>query len=481
MNLELKVLIINHDIDGDSVSIIPTVKVADSAECESYKFDLKTYLVRDFNNNKLFRCDKNKIKKLEIDINGIPGKPFSLNLNDFDFTKTLRLPNLEKLKLKLKMNSGPIKFNFNKWVMYQDIIKSQSLKEIYVDDYILNKNWFDAFLVFKNLRKIKIQDYLSDELKELPNLEVLNFPFMYNFFCHSIAYVSDLAEMPSLANKPRGSDIYPQVTFFANSLSPEIKGHPYYEINKCLQHKLSANPSFSGTITLTGVEVYEKNLPDIGGYGRYNYPVAYGEVKNGEPIGVWQFKIPSLEFLGPQWFYYNYNDTLNTLPPKEGRWNYYYPDGKTAITGNFKNGIKHGEWKFYNPDETLNQIKHFEKGYPKGLFIDFLNPRSSIETVEKRSYYFNSRISIYGFITENQIHIGCYNNYCDCSSCPERFQGKVYILDRFGELKQWQNGKPIETVSKYSRKYKRIIDNKYLKKLYPDKKLSVKNIYFDSK
>ncbi len=52
---------------------------------------------------------------------------------------------------------------------------------------------------------------------------------------------------------------------------------------------------------------------------------------------------------------------INSLGKKDGKWVYYYSDGKIRKTGNYRDGLKQGEWIYYYSNGNIEQ---------KGTYID---------------------------------------------------------------------------------------------------------------
>lgn len=494
-DLELEIGIIDHYSNNDSITILNTVKqLKGDEDCSSYYFDLKTYAVKIYTMKPYdysaqdpvieyeidsFICDLDKIKSLKIAVYGVPGKPTKLNLNEIDFTGNLRLPQLEKLKIYTLGNQ--ISFNFSKWNIFKEIIESQTLKELTVEGHIVNKNWFDSFFQLKNLTKINVPEHLSVELKELPNnLRELNFPNLYYLFSHSITELSNLNEMPSVhRGNLRASDYYPEITFIGNALSPNIKEHPYYEINKHLSEKLQNDSTFSGKMELYYSEVYPSQFDSI--YSN-DYTIALGQVKEGKPIGVWKYKIHRFQAFPPtSWYFYNYSsNNLNKTFSQNGNWTYYYPDSTVAISGKLENNLKEGKWKFYNPDGILVSVKSYEKGKPQGLFNDYYYGfEGSPEQV--RRYFFSLSNYISGALRSD----GQYTLYTEQYFMYPYYRmplslENLYVLNKFGQLYELNDGELVKEIKKSSLKYNRIV-KRFIKKLYPEKKLSIDNIYFESR
>jgi len=357
--------------------------------------------------------------------------------------------------------------HIDEWELYEELISSQSLKSIEIYRPAINEDWFDPFIKIKSLEEIDVSDNLSMELEVFPNLKKINFLNMYYLFSHSIVNLKGLIGMPSLENSSmRRSDLYPEITFFANSMSPDIEGHPFYEINKSIRAKLEVDSTYSGIMIVTFGDAF----PMFIGSNKESNAVAMGEVLNGKPVGVWEFNLPQLRaFMDDFSYYYNYSDTAQVSFPMDGEWRYYYPDGTLAISGQFKNGLKKGEWKFYNPDGFLVNTKSFNKGKPLGLFISYEMYEGSLN--DSRTYFFSDKEFIYGGELKNGLYrIGNLWN--------QSYPSNNYSLDQAGNLSKFKNEVFVKSVRKDSFEYNRVIKD-YLKKLYPDKKLSKKDVSFE--
>lgn len=497
-NLELKIQICPNCFENNPDSILYSAFVKEYGsheDCATHSIDIKTNIVKSYIMKPIdysvpyvedeydidsFTCNLNKIKSLEIIVRGVPGYPIRFNLNEFDPINNIELPQLKTLKLNTRYDDY-IVFDFSKWSVYKGVLKSQTLEEITVEGHIMHKNWFAPFLNLKNLKIINITEHLSTELLELPkDVSELDFPNLYYFFSHHITDFPNLTKMPSFYERydyNRLSDYYPEITFFGNAFSPTTENHPFYDINNYLEDKEQIDTTFSGKIELNNSDLYRNSIDSIDSIFSTNYIIASGQVKNGKPVGVWKYKIHDfIIFDKDSWYFYNYSfDSINKPLPKNGNWTYFYPDSTVAISGHLNKGLKEGEWKFYNPDGTLESVKSYKNGRPKGLFIDYFHFLGTDH--ESRRYFFSLNSYISGAKTSEGQYIVVKFNY---DGYINNKIGKEYSLDIYGQLHKIKDGKQVREIKKGTLKYNRIIKG-YLKKLYPEKKLSIKDLHFENK
>ncbi len=454
--------------DFDTIYCSYLVKDPTNQECEFFMFNWKTSMVSNFQGKELFKCNPSKIKELRIFISSYQSVSETIKLDTFSFFRSFQAPQLNKLSIQFGGHLGLqyAEFNIDKWAMYDELVKSQSLKSIQIGEYILNEDWFNPFLKFKGLTEIIVKESLNIEVAALPHLKKLIFNDMYYLFSNSIINSSGMIEMPSLENSGmRSSNFYPEITFFSNSLSANIKGHPFYDINKAIQEKLVYGSNYSGIMIINSADIVSE-------YFNTNLntdTIAKGMILNGEPIGVWEYKLPFFLINNEDFsYYYNYSDTSKIELPNNGEWRYNYPNGSIAIVGQFKNGLKVGKWKFYNPDGFLTNEKSFVGGKPSGLFINY--EKFDRKFVENRIYFFSSK---------NIIHVSTFDNgiYFFGHLLNPYYPGNKYSLNAAGRLSKFKDGVFIKEIPRNSREYNKVI-KMYLKKLYPEKNLTVKDILF---
>jgi antitoxin component YwqK of YwqJK toxin-antitoxin module len=51
---------------------------------------------------------------------------------------------------------------------------------------------------------------------------------------------------------------------------------------------------------------------------------------------------------------------------QQGKWKYFYADGKIRMEGEFKDGMRDGLWKFFYPNQQLQQTGNYSKNQPDG-------------------------------------------------------------------------------------------------------------------
>ena len=58
--------------------------------------------------------------------------------------------------------------------------------------------------------------------------------------------------------------------------------------------------------------------------------------------------------------------TVDPQGRQQGKWTYYYADGKIKSTGSFKDGLREGAWIFYYPNQQIQQQGNYVKNLPDG-------------------------------------------------------------------------------------------------------------------
>lgn len=433
--------------------------------CERFLFDWETYAVSNAQGEEDFICSPKQIVKLSISTANYLCPECQFDLDSYEMLTSLRLPALKEIEVR----GQKCKIRFGEWEAYNGLLESLSLESIRMEAGIINEDWIDPFLRFENLKVLATNNYLSSNLvTAFPHLEELTFWEMYYHFSHYIVEFNNLQKMPTMIESQRSTDLYPQVTFFSNKIPPNIEGHPFKNYHTAIQEKLRLDSLFSGVMVIT----YGDALPNYVGSIAEHDTVAFGNVVSGKAQGVWKFLIPDFNaFEGGFFYLYDYADNDRASFPKDGVWEYNYPNGGLAISGQFRNGLKDGEWKFYNPDSFLSMVKNYREGKSSGLSIERRIYNSEIEEI--RRYFLSPNYAIYGV----KMGSGRYrvSDYYQLQSNPET----GYYLQASGNLWDLDNKTVPSLVPQKSRRYRKVVKS-YIKKLYPDIKISLNDLSFDS-
>ncbi|NVK66392.1 MAG: hypothetical protein HWE22_17505 [Flavobacteriales bacterium] len=468
-NSELELSVAIEVVGGNQDSLLVYSFVTDRKgdNCEPFGFDWKTYTISSHSIDESFTCSPEQITKLRISLRDLYSSTYAFDLDTFEILNSLYLPQLKEFSIVGYPN---FILHLNEWNMYEELVLNQTLSSIRFEGQAINEDWLNPFLKFEGLTEAQVGDNLSVHMEAFPNMERLAMGNIFYFFSYSILTLDRLKEIPSLyhtndwkdwyppANSNfRDSDFYPQISCLSSLLSPEIIGNPYHEINAYLNKELDS--SFSGTLILTYEDVIE-------GYSYSNREdtLVIGSVQNGIPVNGWKYRIPNFQaFSGDGWYYYNYSDSAHPVAPENGSWKYYYPDSTLAISGQFKNGLKHGKWQFYNPDGFLATVQNYELGFPKGLFISY--QKFDGEIIESRRYFHTPRNFTFSIRDNDGMYVmGSGNPF---------FHSGGYNISTTGVLYRRDNEYEVHEVPKESREYKKVL-KKYLKLLYPESKISLK-------
>lgn len=462
MNLVLICSFFDPKPESDSIFFDVFVRSVKNENCQPYKYDWKENWVIDGLGEKLFKCSKDQIIQLNIELSNQYAYGYVFPLDKFESLNSIELPSLKHFSI---ISDGYYTMNFNEWKMYSVLLETQSLETINIKGKAINEDWLAPFESYKNLKEINIPDYVYFPLDIFPELKRFNMTNAYFFFAHYLVDSPDLLEMPSYyAQEYNCNDLYPEMTFFCNETSPIIIGHPFYEINKIIKTKLQDHQEYSGSMVITRSEVNDDFVNKKNGKDT----VAVGAVSNGQPIGKWNFILPHFQVFGsPRLYYYYYNERVKLVYPKNGLWNYYYDNDILAISGQFKDGKKNGKWKFYDPDGKLTSVKSFEYNEPKGLFINY---QPFEETFKENRDYIDGNFILIG-------REGIDDTYFVCNGYGSYHSENKYSLNEYGKLRKFKDGILIKEIRNDSWKYNKILKN-YLRKLYPDKRLEIKNLKF---
>ena len=89
-----------------------------------------------------------------------------------------------------------------------------------------------------------------------------------------------------------------------------------------------------------------------------------GKIENGKPVGSWFVR----ENMNAPFVILNFDeDYVKPVFPQDGSWSFNYPNGQTAIKGDFKAGKKTDKWYFYDFDGKLLMVKSFKEDLLNGL------------------------------------------------------------------------------------------------------------------
>ncbi len=434
------------------------VKDISNEDCESFLYDFKTGAITDYRENFYYNASTEQIKRLNISVSNHFLQEFIVDLDTFSLLNSIQVNELREFTIEC---NGAVNFHLDQWEMYDGLVSGQSLRKLKFKTRLTNENAFKPFLEFTELTELESSQYLSEELRSFPNLEVLSVPNTYYHLVLPITNLQKLKQMPSLGlMSDRDSDLFAQISFLSSALDPAISNHPFYKIHHAILKRKELDSSFTGSLVITYGDAFEDLSGTVSAYTKDT--LGFGSVVNGEPTGVWRYKVPDFLAFGPiDWYYYNYNFSTEQLPPKNGTWRYYYGNGQLAISGKMRNNLKHGKWKFYEPDGNLVHIQHHRKGIANGLFI---TSRSYPEDFESRKYYSNGVITMFAYQLEGKYQI----------RSGWKLDGRAnYMLYDYGDLRlRGEDGLYTEVVPKDSRKYKRIMQQ-YLKTLYPNRKISL--------
>jgi hypothetical protein len=84
----------------------------------------------------------------------------------------------------------------------------------------------------------------------------------------------------------------------------------------------------------------------------------------------------------------------------EGKWRYYYPNGKLESEGNFVNDTVEGKWIWYYEDGTIKEEGYFESGKREGVWIIYDTNGNVKSTMNFKKGAKISEIDSKGFFAE---------------------------------------------------------------------------------
>ena len=304
---------------------------------------------------------------------------FSYFGNRFDIANFFkRFRNIKDLKTDSYIN---IEFN------YLDSLKKIELTKYDPIDFFSNniintkiKNYDYDFLRPHRAR------YLNGNLDYIYN-ERINFYYNYNDCKEASDEIRILNEYFN----------YPICYFFANEcLESKVFDGNFNRIQQILKKQIDGSfYIYSDSSCVNSYDYFEiENKPRSDS----SKLLFEGTVIKGIKQGVWRYRNTLCENM----IDYNFDKKPEKyIFPVNGRWEYKYSNGKTAIVGNFKNNKKTGTWFFYFPDETLSCIKYFNNDQPYGIwvwneicnwekkYLFNLNPKQKVKYPNGYTGYFN--------------------------------------------------------------------------------------------
>lgn len=404
-------------------------------------------------------------KEKEFDISKLdPFKGFNVtNVRDIDISS--RNSTDERLIVNIRLN-------IKKWSIYKDLKECNVLQRFNIPlnfiDYRKNdKKYFKLLSEFKQLRTIGNYNYYHNyNFSSFENLEYfesheweisdIQNPFM--LFDLRLLHLPKLKQpvytfFNTYQKRDVNDEYYAEKYFFFQELNHNANNDPLKIIDSLIKLK-NITPTTKQKVVLLNKDLYSDT----------QYPedtLASGYIENNQKIGLWRFYFSAM---------YD-NDTIffdfsraQTIIPKDGHWAYYYHSGQKAIEGNFRHGKKTGEWVIYNLDGSKKWTKNYKKDLLSGsIFRHYKNIKSIAFYFLTSSKYLN----IY--------YLGDDKDLYDINISTKDLNHNIYGRGRYyyysdHKLIISKNYKVIKTIPIDSKRCKRILNRKLLKKLFPDYK-----------
>jgi antitoxin component YwqK of YwqJK toxin-antitoxin module len=90
---------------------------------------------------------------------------------------------------------------------------------------------------------------------------------------------------------------------------------------------------------------------------------------------------------------------------REGKWLYYFNSGMTEQIGNYKNGKPHGQWIWYYENQKLRRTGEFDNGYEKGFYYELSEEG---DTLSRGSYLVGFKTGEWMYHVNDYKEIGNY-------------------------------------------------------------------------
>lgn len=136
--------------------------------------------------------------------------------------------------------------------------------------------------------------------------------------------------------------------------------------------------SYRDSVAVGVHRLYDTAGNVISGFLYDNNGIKVGEgiiTNEGKKEGKWKyyFRNGKVQSAG------NYSNNAQT-----GKWEYYYESGKTEQAGLFKQGKTDGLWQWYFPDGKLKREEEYYEGKPEGIYVEY---DTTGETIVNGKYF----------------------------------------------------------------------------------------------
>ncbi len=141
------------------------------------------------------------------------------------------------------------------------------------------------------------------------------------------------------------------------------------------------------TILSTNTELVDGEEKELSYFYQGTFVEGLGEMKNGTPVGKWEFYNSYGRLTGAgsfaedgerdgAWKWYNEKGRVReTASYKNGKLDgknlVYYEDGSLYVDANYVNGELEGEYKYFNEKGAMLQKKYFKNGKLNGKYISY--------------------------------------------------------------------------------------------------------------
>jgi len=428
-----------------------------------------------------------KVKRFEVlysAYNEHPLEKMNYTLGNEPWLKHLQFDSLQSLLIETYGGEAPVKLNLTHWGNFKSIKNSGTLERVKVSG-----SFYDRDLVgdFQRIKSIKQPDFslykhavkgkrVRIDLNEPPVSEYAKFEKLEKLNAHSDLFNHQLTTLKHFKGFEHVQMLWYQNSaeqlFFEKHL---LGGGLYYipYVDSLIYTKYPKFNDSTGRITLLAEDLFEFKAVENGDYRpdaflqrldenmvklEHGDTIVYGELQNGKQVGKWcYFQNVHSE---TEKTTYNHEVYEKISFPANGEWNYYYPSGQLAIEGKFKNGKKNGEWVFYTKEGAIEEVEHYKKDLPRGLFI---SRRKSqwMGDENSRTYYTRNGV-IWTSKGQFRRSFGFYFDYG-----RHQMQGNTN-----GDLEIKYYDKTYLTIGYYTPQYKRYVYKHCLKYLYPELKKS---------
>lgn len=401
-----------------------------------------------------------------------------IDLSQLRSLKHLELPQLEQFGIRFWDHTQPAYVHLSEWPPYASIKNSTTPKELNI--YV---NSFEKDDLLRDLQAIQgvntadIQtysfkangDFQSTSTRDIH--ELLKFPDLSILDHYDSGFHHELFNAPSFMGFTQEA-IYSMNTaerfLFTNHLPDSGLFFCNY-VDSLIYNKLPEINTMNGKLVVLASDLWtfdwDYDPYDLGRYpvkaGKYfNWvhptdTIVYGELSNGQQVGEWHY------FHDDNSTQYATVCTHHSIEkitfPESGAWTYYYPNGSSAVRGNFKHGKKTGTWLFYAPNGMLEEREHYKNDELRGL-VTLSGTQPYQENV--RTFYSRNKAVIYAAKRPNSnVHyFSAYKN------------GLPYIyVNGDKELQYYKHGELNKSFSYESKGYQRKVKH-LLRKMYPELK-----------